>query len=354
MILPYKKLFESTLSIGDLAICIGNIDGIKTHNHIGILRENGIEFLNNFSDKLHNMNGTIHSRNGWYIVNKNWLKPFNNNKIDGNVPLIFSDKFKNIISYSLKYLLDYENIFYSDISYIDISFRNDIVTCLFAKDIPKLAINEDPWSSTMRQELRIGRFLSKISDDSKTLIEDYVNEYKFSYKLNAENFNKFKITKGFDMSKFYLEKNYALGGGSLNQSCMRFIKSQRRLPIYVNNPNKIKLLYILNLEGKVLARALLWKLDEPKRVTYMDRIYCVDDYLEKLFLDYADKKGILTRDKAINENITMKVYLDEDYGPPQRNPFMDTFRYFNKKEYYLTNKLEKLKDGEFWEYNDHD
>jgi hypothetical protein len=301
------------------------------------------------------MNNTITSRNGWYIVNKNWLKPFNNNKIGGNIPLLYSDKFKNIISYSLKHLLDYEKIYYSDVSYIDISWRNDIITYLNAKDVVKLEINEDPWTSTMRQELRIGRFLAKITpDDPIQLIEDNVNEYKFSFKLNAENFNKFKIAKGFDMAKFYLEKKYADGGGTLNSSCMRHVKSQIRLPIYINNPQKIKMLYILNTEGKLIGRSLLWKLDEPRHMIYMDRIYYIDDYLEKLFLDYAAKKGIMTRDKIEKEGIKMKVYLNEDFGSPQKNPYMDTFRFFNRKELYLTNKFENLKPGEFWEYNDHD
>lgn len=354
MILPYNKLFENNLSVGDLAVCVGNIDGIKTHNHIGIINERGIEFINHFSDKLHNMNGAIESKNGWYIVNKYWMKPFDDNNKGGNIPLLYSEKFKNIISYSLKFLLDYEKRYYSDVSYIDVSWRNDIVTYLNAKDVSKLDPYEDPWVSTMRQELRIGRFLSKIIDDSDQLIEDYVNEYKFSFKLNAQNFSRFKVAKGYDMAKFYLEKNYANGGGTLNSSCMRHIKSQMRLPIYINNPQKIKMLYILDTEGKLLARALLWKLDEPKGVIYMDRIYYVDDYLEKLFLDYANKKGILTRNKIEKEGITMKIYLDEDFGPPQKNPFMDTFRYFNRKDLYLTNKLENIKSGEFWEYNDHD
>lgn len=354
MILPYKKLFENILSIGDMAICVGDIDGLKTHNHIGIIKKEGVEFINNFSDRLHNMNGSLSTKNGWYILDKSWLLPFNENKKDNNIPLFYSDKFRNIISYSLKFLLDYEKIFYCDVSYIDTSWKNDMITFLSAKDFQKLEPNEDPWTSTMRQELRIGRFLMKIVNDTARLIEDYSNEYKFSFKINSENFSRFKIAKGIDMAKWYLEKNYAEGGGTLRASCMRHARSQMRLPIYINHPDKIKMLYLLDTKGKLLARSLIWKLDHPRGMLFMDRIYFVDDYLEKLFLDYAHKKNIITKNIVDKEGLLMKIYLNEDYGPPQKNPFMDTFKFFDRNEMYLTNKFNNLKVGEYWEYIDHD
>ena len=115
MILSYKQLFENLQEpkIGDLVVCIGDIDDLKTHNHIGILKKDGIQFINRFSDRLHDLNGEIRNNNGWFIKDKNWVKPFDNNNIKNNVPLLYSPKFRDIISYTLKFLLDYEKIYFS-------------------------------------------------------------------------------------------------------------------------------------------------------------------------------------------------------------------------------------------------
>jgi hypothetical protein len=356
MILSYKQLFEQIKlpNIGDLVVCMGDIDDLKTHNHIGVLKRGGVDFVNRFSDKLHDLGGDSKNKNGWFIRDLEWIKPFNNNKSDSPIPLIYSNNFRDIISYSLKFLIDYENIYYSDVSYIDVTSRNETLSCLTSSNFKKLEPGEDPWTSTMRNNIRIGRFIKKIVDDSDELIEDYANEYKFSFKLNKEGSGHFKIAKGVEMAKWYLEAYYAHGGGSLHASCMKHIKSQKRLPIYTNNPDKIKLLYITNQTGKLLGRALLWKLDHPAGKTYMDRVYCTEDYIEKLFDDYARKKGFLTKIEVDKKRIQMIVKLGMDYGPPQHNPYMDTFKFFIKDEDYLTNRFRNFKAGEYWEYVDHD
>jgi hypothetical protein len=135
---------------------------------------------------------------------------------------------------------------------------------------------------------------------------------------------------------------------------MKHVRSQKRLPLYTNNPNKIKLLYILNPNGKLLGRALLWKLDEPTGKIYMDRVYSTEDYIEKLFYDYAKKKNFLTKNEVDKQNIRMIVNLGMDYGPPTNNPYMDTFKFFVKNGNYLTNRFRNFKAGEYWEYIDHD
>ena len=356
MFLSYK-LFEQSINVpqlGDTVICIGNIDDVKTHNHVGILRKNGVQFLNRFDDKLHNMRGQINNDNGWFIRDPRWTIPFNDNDNGNTIPLKYSDKLKEVLSYSLKFLLDYENIYFADVSYINIGTRSDLVSCLSAENFYKLDNNEDPWTSTMRQNIRIGKFIGKIVNEPLRILENYINEYKLSLKLSKDDLGRFKISKGIEMAKWYLEMYYAQGGGSLHQSCMKHIKSQRRLPIYTNNPEKIKLLYILDLQGKLLGRALLWKLDEPKDKIFMDRVYYTEDYIEKLFLDYANKKGFITKNEVDKMGIVMKVKLGMDYGSPHNNPYMDTFKFFILNGNYLTNKFNNFRAGEYWEYIDHD
>lgn len=358
MIIKSYKIFESTElenpKIGDMVVCIGNIDDLKTHNHVGHLRESGIEFLNRFSDKLHNMNGEIGSRKGWY-VRDSWVKFFNDNEKSSNMPLIFSDKIKDILSYNLSFLLDYEKIYSCDVSFIDMTSRNDSISCLSKTNYDKLENKADVWTTPMRQNMRIGRFIKKVvPDDDDRYIEDCTNEYKFSYNLNKTDFIRFKVYSGIDMAKWYLEFFYAPGGGSLHASCMKHVRSQRRLPIYTENPEKIKMLVIKSPEGKLLGRALLWKLDYPENKIYMDRVYSAEDYIDKLFYDYAKKKGFLTKIDVDKENINMRVNLRRDYGTPKHNPYMDTFKFFVRGKNYLTNRFKNFEADDYYEYVDHD
>ena len=358
MILSYKKLFETKLStdinVGDLVVGIGQADGLDIHNHIGIMRKNnGIEFLNKFSDRLHNLENSIVKDNGWYINTMKSVKYFDNNKNGNNLPFYLSEEFCNIVSQDLKFILDYINIYFSEISYIDVTNRNDTISCLSSIDYRKLKNGENPWTTKLRKNIRIGGFFKKIFDDSPALIEKYVNLYKFSYGVNKDNV-QFKIAKGLDMSKWFLSNYYASDKGTLAQSCMRYVRSQKRLPIYTSNPNKVRMLYLLDFDNKLLGRALIWKLDYPQNLIYMDRIYYTSEFIKYLFLDYAKKKGFLIKEDVEKNNIIMKVYLNKDFGPPDKNPFMDTFKYFVKKDMYLTNKYNPLKLKDCWEYIDHD
>lgn len=356
MILSYK-IFESEMKPkpGDTVVCVGNIDDLKTHNHVGILRNNGIEFLNRFSDKLHDLRGEIKTKNGWFLIDPSWVKPFFDNESSKNLPVFYSNNFKNILSYNLKFLLDYERIYYTDVSFIDKTNRNDTISCLSRRNFDKLENKNDVWITQMRQNMRIGGFIKKIvPEENQRMIQDYTNEYKFSYNLSENYLCDFKIYKGIDMAKWFWEVNYAYGGGSLHGSCMKHVKSQRRLPIYTDNPDKIKMLVIKNKENKLLGRALLWKLDVPKGKIYMDRVYSAEDYIDKLFIDYAKKKGYLTRFDVDKNNITMIVNIKRDFGPPQYNPYMDTFKFFIKDKNYLTNRFKNFGPGDYYEYVDHD
>lgn len=349
------KLFESIKpKIGDLVVCVGNINDLETNNHVGILRTNGIEFINRFSNKLHNLNGEISIKNGWYINNTSLIEPFDDNGKLDRLPIFYSRGFKELIenNINLNFLLDYERIFYSDISFIDFTLKNNTISCLSKRAYDKLENKDDVWTTTMRQNMNIGRFIKKIVPfDVDRLIEDYVNEYKFCYNLSKEDLG-FKIYKGINMAKWYLSFNYSTGGGTLHSSCMKHMKSQRRLPIYIDNPDKVKMLVVVNPENKLLGRALLWKLDDPYGQVYMDRIYTAEDYIDKLFINYAKKRGYITfKDK---DKILMRVNVKRDFGPPSQNPYMDTFKYFIKNGNYLTNIFKNFKAGEYYEYVDHD
>jgi hypothetical protein len=116
--------------------------------------------------------------------------------------------------------------------------------------------------------------------------------------------------------------------------------------IYVKNPEKISLVILKNDDGdKILGRALLWELDQPK-ITFMDRIYTVSDSYVQLFKDYSYKMGwyhkstqnsstidLMSVDSSgtkiyISENLTTVLYTSRqvDYD---KFPYLDTLKYFN-------------------------
>lgn len=277
-----------------------------------------------------------------------------------NLPLFFTDRMKELLERGkLKFLLDLERNHYSEISYIDLTNRNNTISCLSKSSYDKLEFKRDVWKTSLRQNMTLGRFFKRLlPEETDITIEEYVNEYKFSYNVVKKDLGNFKIVSGIDMAKWYWERTYAPGGGSLNSSCMKHIKSQRRLGIYMDNPSKVRLLIMTDTEDKLLGRALLWNLDSPKGRVLMDRIYYTERYIERMFYDYAFRRGYLTKEEVEEKNITLKVYMPQDYGPPHENPYMDTLRFFiiddENDTYYLTNRFKNFKYDDYYEYNDHD
>ncbi len=207
-----------------------------------------------------------------------------------------------------------------DISFIDKSDKNDTITFLQtnrAKRIEKEKnidlsksrndYTSEIWTTPLRQPTGIGRFVKKIFEDkySAKQIEDFVNEYKAKYEEKNE---KMKIVYGEDIRYWYDQSRYAPGGGPLNGSCMRHKEKSPFLEIYVDNPESIGMLILLDDNQKLLGRALVWfnLIKEPKR-TFMDRIYTANDHDVNTFKDYAKKNGWLYKNKQVFNDAT---YID--------------------------------------------
>ena len=146
----------------------------------------------------------------------------------------------------------------------------------------------DPVISTITDldgqvDIKIGRLVNKVLTSldrnvRPNIIEDFVNKYKAAYDIFNNVESGFKVVNGEDIRKYYLNKNYLKtnrsSGSSLWKSCMSFDFCEEYFDIYVNNPNKVSLLVLLQ-DDKVLCRALLWNLDGGDK--FMDRIYSITD-----------------------------------------------------------------------------
>jgi len=186
----------------------------------------------------------------------------------------------------------------------------------------KPAANCPMWDGTGRQAITAGKFVNYL-------------------------FDNFRLVKGEDIRKYYAEKNHAPGSGQLQTSCMRYDGThggrncQTYFDIYIENPDKCNMLVLLDDNGKVLGRALVWfGLKKPLDKIFMDRIYTLKQSDEELFKKYANEKGWLWKyrqaanDQSYIENgqridKSMAVTLKpKEY---KKYPYMDTFKYYNPK-----------------------
>lgn len=263
---------------------------------------------------------------------------------------IISDIFRQIIGRVINFdtLLDD----YLDITFIDIDHdRDDVITYLQAvkaKDI----YGSDAYTSKQRQFMRVGRFFRKIIKDRKT--EGEIEKLVDVYKASWDKYKNFKagvnIVSGEDIRYWYLQDRYEDGEGSLNSSCMRYEESQKRFNIYCENPDKISLIIITNEKDKLVARALLWKVDDPK-LTYLDRIYYTEKKYEVILTEKAREMGWLSYSNRDYDK-PMDVHLERNFGDPEDNPYMDTFRYFYEDGCCLTNYDENENADLIYDDND--
>jgi len=148
--------------------------------------------------------------------------------------------------------------------------------------------------------------------------------------------------RGHWIQELYLEKNYASTSGTLGNSCMRYSRTNKFLEIYSKNPSVCKLAVILNQDGKVQARALVWTVDG---VDYYDRIYAtsdlIQDRMKAFFLvqgmdtcysGYSGYKQIKLRADYNNKDFDKRVLLSfESY------PYMDSLKYLDEDRTILGN-----------------
>jgi hypothetical protein len=110
--------------------------------------------------------------------------------------------------------------------------------------------------------------------------------------------------------------------------------------IYKNCPH-LRILTMTNKDGLLAGRALVWNVETEKhgKITFMDRIYVVEDYMYEMFLNYAHENGWWRKSEYrkyerrgawVNpetdkeEEIWVKIHTPTDFTS---YPYIDTFSY---------------------------
>jgi hypothetical protein len=231
--------------------------------------------------------------------------------------------------------------FFLDWSYFDTTKKNDMVSYLPVKK-GEIAKTKE-WKSPVRQKTRISRVLKKLNPSlTEKQIQDYANQFKARYEKLINNIdNNLRVVTGEEIRYWYLEDHYA-EGGMLNNSCMRYPESQKRFGIYVNHPSKIGMLILTNDDEKLLGRAIIWNVDDPKLI-FMDRVYAINDFYQNVLINYGKERGMKYYFTDSETKMTINDIETSDCSCD--NPFMDTFRYYNVDKKQLLS-FEPMFDGD--------
>ena len=292
-------------------------------------------------------------------------------------PFIFTKRLYKILikindRISSNLIKAFENKEMFEETFVDITEREDTISFLSSNRVNKLIMNNKFNSKEIlidpqRIEIKIGRFIYRIFGDKfpQKEIEDFVNSYKALLK-HKSLYRNFKIIEGDAIKKWYLSENYSPGeGGNLSKSCMRHRFAQTFFDIYTKNPDKVKLLILLDDTKKlILGRALLWYLDIPKGVVLMDRIYYSEDHILNMFVNYAIKNEWYY--KIDNDNPMISYFNDKPFNMRmvvklkkfkyELFPFVDNMGFYSPDRFLLTNDpkyLKKIGCEKYYDLCDH-
>jgi hypothetical protein len=218
----------------------------------------------------------------------------------------------------------------------DLKFVNDTQVKRFidaGQDPFERANNIAKIGRTVRQILT-SNGISVTDQQIEKFVNSYKNEWDRKYKKESEGFN---LISGEDIRNWYLEEKYVYGGGTLNNSCMRYRETQEFLDIYTNNPEVCQLLILVDNSNRLLGRALLWKLVDGTGKTpyYLDRIYTRFDSDAEKFVEWFENFIKITDRTKISSH-----YLGQTTGCRvqlkkwkfKKYPYMDTFGILNYED----------------------
>ena len=259
---------------------------------------------------------------------------------------------KDILNTEINYFVRKQND-NSHISYINTN-KLDI-----DEDVNNIFFNHSKYFDKQknRTDIKIGRFLTKVLK-KETLerfniltkdIENFVNLYKSYFDFDEK---KLQVVNGEEIKKWYLEENYSnVYFGTLWKSCMRQSERNKFLELYVKN-DSCSMLILLDDNGKLRARALLWEgifdVNSGKEYKIMDRIYTIYDHDVNLFKSWAFNNGYITKaeqnskseslfqiDSQTISNIAFKLKLNN--SKLNYYPYLDTFKFLDIRNGYLYN-----------------
>lgn len=232
-----------------------------------------------------------------------------------------------------------------DNNYFDISKCGNFVNYVAKSKIKKyLELDKDEKQKTNK---KIRGFFQSMFDCTVDSIEEAMIK---SGILDVD----VEVLTGNDILKVFDSDNI-VESGTLGSSCM-MNKPESYFDIYVENASAV---VMRNSNGKIIARALLWDLNDGEGCTQkmMDRIYTSDTKYELYMKSWAMKKDYLFltkqtyRSRYATSDATNSgdgdIYLGNYYIQLESSyymdyPYLDTFRYMLFDRLYAVTELKEL------------
>lgn len=258
-------------------------------------------------------------------------------------------------------------------NFFDLTDKDDMVSFIQQSKIDAMDDFPDDddvlYNMKGRGEIKIGRIIkylcnlvyTKSEMPSDKDIEQFVNVFKASGKENKGI--EFRLVSGEDISKYYDGRKYYTDHGTLGGSCMAD-EGPSYFDIYVENPDKVRLLIYVDGKDLIHGRALVWKLDKsPCEAKYfMDRIYTNADSDTIKFKKYAEEQNWMYKkyqrswvDDGVQfiyqgKEVFGEIEVSIKDGVFEEYPFLDTFCFLSPEKKLLSN----LSDVDFYYLKDTD
>lgn len=226
-----------------------------------------------------------------------------------------------------------------------------------------------------RGKVKMGKVIKKIipeipNDDLESLVNNLKSE--------QDGF-EIKLVKGDEIAKYYKSEScdrVLFNYGTLQSSCMmdKESKNPNIFDIYTKNPDNCQLAVMLNKDGKLVGRALVWKIDEivhgsnksensfydkldnvdwkedsdnnllrgkVKDLYFMDRVYYTKDWINNSFQKWAQDNNFMfkSRDyiKYKGEVGYPILILNIKKIAYRQFPYLDTFKTYDVQSAVLCN-----------------
>lgn len=159
--------------------------------------------------------------------------------------------------------------------------------------------NEEFFESKNRDVTKPIKIINEILTSNNKQPINKELELEILNMFSLQDFYDFKIVTGDDITKYYSQEYYVDGGGSLNNSCMRYFKDTSNVfNLYKDNA---KMLIMKDKKSDIIyGRALIWTItnkNSGEKIKFMDRIYVQKEIYELLFIEYAKSNGFGYLDK---------------------------------------------------------